>query len=153
MEGLNFGDAATQDVGGAIAYLKQRTSRIAVMGFCMGGALSVLAMCNHPDIHAGVIFYGMPPLEYIDASKIKAAVLGHWATQDQFFDIKNVDAFEKKLADSGVKAEFHRYLAYHAFANETAVGHGRISRTQYDSEWAQLAWDRTFTFLGRTLWG
>jgi len=153
MDALNFGDAATQDVGGAIAYLKQRASRIGVMGFCMGGALSVLALCNHSDIDVGVVWYGLPPLEYIDASKIKATVLGHWGTQDQFFQIKNVDALEKKLAESGVKAEFHRYLAHHAFANETAVGHGRIAGTQYDSEWAQLAWDRTFTFLGRTLWG
>ena len=152
MDGLNFGDAATQDVGGAIAYLKQRTSRIGIIGFCMGGALSLLALANHPDITAGVVFYGMPPLEYIDASKIKAAIQGHWATQDDFFSIKNVDALETKLAEKGVKFEFHRYLARHAFANEDAVGYGRIAGTQYDSEWARLAWDRTLTFLGRTLW-
>lgn len=153
MDALNFGDAATQDVGGAIAYLKQRTSRIGITGFCMGGALALLALCNHTDLNVGVVWYGMPPLEYIDASKIKAPILAHWATQDQFFAIKNVDALEKKLAEGGVKAEFHRYLAHHAFANETAVGHRRIAGTHYDSEWAQLAWDRTLTFLGRTLWG
>jgi len=60
---------------------------------------------------------------------------------------------ETKLAEKGVKAEFHRYLARHAFANETAVGYGRITGTQYDPVWARLAWDRTLTFLGRTLWG
>ena len=151
MDGLNFGDAATQDVGGAIAYLKQRTSKIGITGFCMGGALTLLALCNHAEFAAGVVWYGMPPLEYIDASKIKAPIQGHWATQDDFFPIKNVDALEKKLAEHHVKAEFHRYLARHGFANETAVGHGRIAGTQYDSEWAQLAWDRTLTFLGRKL--
>ena len=152
MDSLNFGDAATQDVGGAIAYLKQRTSRIGVIGFCMGGALSLLALCNHPDISVGSVWYGMPPLEYIDASKIKAKVQGHWATQDQFFSIEKVDALEAKLAEKGVTSEFHRYLAHHAFGNEEAVGPGRIAGTQYDSAWAQLAWDRTFTFLGRELW-
>jgi carboxymethylenebutenolidase len=45
----------------------------------------------------------------------------------------------------------HRYLAHHAFANETAVGPGRIAVTQYDAAWAQLAWDRSFSFFGRHL--
>ena len=152
MDGLNFGDAATQDVGGAIAYLKQRTSRIGITGFCMGGALTLLALCNHAEFAAGVVWYGMLSFEYIDASKIKAPVQGHWGTQDDFFSIKNVDALEAKFAEKGVKSEFHRYLARHAFANETAVGPGRIAGTQYDAVWAQLAWDRTLTFLGRTLW-
>ncbi|GLQ88796.1 dienelactone hydrolase family protein [Dyella flagellata] len=152
MEGLNFGDAASQDIGAAVAYLKQRTGKVAVMGFCMGGALALLALGQHADLSAGVVWYGLPPLEYIDASRIKVPVLGHWGTQDAFFPIKSVDALEAKFAQSGVSAQFHRYLAHHAFANETAVGHGRIPGTQFDPEWAQLAWDRTFTFLGRTLW-
>jgi carboxymethylenebutenolidase len=94
----------------------------------------------------------MPPLEYIDAGKITAPVLGHWATQDEFFPIENVDKLEAVFKQSGVNAEFHRYLAHHGFANETAAGPGRISRIQYDAVWAQYAWDRTLTFFGRTLW-
>jgi carboxymethylenebutenolidase len=50
-----------------------------------------------------------------------------------------------------VTFDFHRYLARHAFANETAVGPGRIPATQYDPAWAQQAWDRTFSFFGRWL--
>jgi carboxymethylenebutenolidase len=45
----------------------------------------------------------------------------------------------------------HRYLAYHGFANETAQGPRRYSFTQYDAAWAQVAWDRTFSFFGRHL--
>jgi len=152
MEGLNFGDAASQDIAAAVAYLKQRTAKVAVMGFCMGGALALLALNQNTDLSAGVVWYGLPPLEYLDASRIKVPVLGHWGTQDQFFPITSVDALEAKFAESGVQAQFHRYLAHHAFANETAVGHGRIAGTQYDPAWAQLGWDRTFTFLGKTLW-
>lgn len=152
MQGLNFGDAASQDVAGAVACLRERSAKVAVMGFCMGGALALLASGN-PELAASVIWYGYPPLDYIDATRIKAPLLGHWATQDQFFKIDNVDALAAKLAQAGVEHEFHRYLAHHAFANETAVGHGRIAATQYDAEWAQLAWDRTLTFLGRKLWG
>jgi carboxymethylenebutenolidase len=152
LSGLDFGDAASQDITGAVQYLKTQSARVGVTGFCMGGALTLLALCNIPEVSAGVVWYGFPPLEYIDASKIKAPVLGHWATQDAFFAAETVDALETKLTEANVDVEFHRYLAYHAFANETAVGPGRIARTQYDPVWSQLAWDRTLTFLGRTLW-
>ncbi|HTJ93513.1 MAG TPA: dienelactone hydrolase family protein [Pararobbsia sp.] len=152
MGGLDFGDAATQDVHGAVQYLKQQSSRVAVMGYCMGGALTLLTLSNVSDVAAGVVFYGFPPLEYIDASKIKAPVIGHFATQDAFFPIETADTLEEKLRAAGVAVEFHHYLAHHAFANEDATGYGRISRTQYDAVWAQAAWDRTLTFLGRTMW-
>ncbi|QCP50025.1 dienelactone hydrolase family protein [Trinickia violacea] len=152
MSGLDFGDAAGQDVRGAVQYLKQRSERVAVMGYCMGGALTLLSLCQTPEVSAGVVWYGFPPLEYIDASKIKVPVIGHWATQDDAFSIETVGALETKLSDAKVNFEFHRYLARHAFANETAVGPSRIAITQYDPVWAQLAWDRTLTFLGRTMW-
>ena len=152
MSGLDFGDAAGQDVRGAVQYLKQRSERVAVMGYCMGGALTLLSLCQSPDVSAGVVWYGFPPLEYIDASKIKAPVIGHWGTQDDAFSIETVDALEAKLSDAKVDYEFHRYLARHAFANETAVGPNRIAITQFDPVWSQLAWDRTLTFLGRTMW-
>jgi carboxymethylenebutenolidase len=149
---LDFGDAAGQDIRGAVQYLKQQSERVAVTGFCMGGALTLLALSNIPEVSAGVVWYGFPPLEYIDASKIKVPVLGHWGTQDAFFAAETVDALETKLTDAKVDVEFHRYLAHHAFANEEAVGPGRISRTQFDPVWSKLAWDRTLTFLGRTMW-
>lgn len=152
MSGLNFGDAATQDIHGAVQYLKQQSSRVAVMGYCMGGALTLLTLSNVPDITAGVVFYGFPPLEYLNPPAIKAPVLGHWATQDEFFSIDTVATLEDTLRGAGVPVEFHRYLAHHAFANETAIGYSRIAKTQYDATWAQIAWDRTLTFLGRTMW-
>lgn len=154
MSHLNFGDAATQDVRGAVQHLKAGGSaKVGVTGFCMGGALTVLALCNVPEADAGVIWYGVPPLEYVDASKVKVPVLGHWGTQDQAFPIDQADALEAALQSAGVDVRFHRYLAQHAFANETAVGPGRIAMTQYDAVWAGQAWDRTFSFFGRHLAG
>src|SRR3954462_1091255 len=41
MEGLNFGDAAGQDIRGAVQYLKKDSKKVGVTGFCMGGALTV----------------------------------------------------------------------------------------------------------------
>jgi len=151
MTGLNFGDAASQDVRGAVQLLKARGGKVGVTGFCMGGALTLLALCMAPEIDAGVAWYGCPPLEYIDAAKIKAPIQGHWGTQDEFFPAATVDKLEEKLRAAAVPHEFHRYLAYHAFANETAVGPHRIPATQYDPVWSQQAWDRTFRFFGRWL--
>lgn len=151
MMSLNFGDAASQDVRGAVQFLKARSAKVGVTGFCMGGALTLLAACMAPELDAAVVWYGCPPLEYIDATKIRAPLQAHWAIQDEFFPIATIDQLEEKLRAAAVAFDFHRYLAHHAFANETAIGPGRIPATQYDSVWAQQAWDRTFNFLGRWL--
>jgi carboxymethylenebutenolidase len=151
MTGLNFGDAASQDIRGAVQYLKAGGAKVGITGFCMGGALTLLSVCGTTDIDAAVVWYGCPPLEYIDAAKIKVPLLGHWATQDEFFPLATVGQLQDKLTAAGVAFDFHRYVAHHAFANETAVGPGRIPQTQYDPVWSQQAWDRTFRFFGRWL--
>jgi carboxymethylenebutenolidase len=154
MSGLDFGQAAAQDVRGAVSYLKGLAlggGKVGVTGYCMGGALTVLASTLVPEADAAVVWYGMPPLEFVDASQIRIPLQAHWATQDEFFKIDGVDALEAKLAEAGVAYEGHRYLAHHAFANETAQGPGRLPQTQYDAAWAQLAWDRTMRFFGRQL--
>jgi len=150
MTGLNFGDAAGQDIRGAVQFLKARAPKVGLTGFCMGGALTLLA-AGSPELDAAVVWYGCPPLDYVDASNIKIPLQGHWATQDQFFKIETVDGLEAKLNAAGVDYEFYRYLAHHAFANETAVGSGRLAATQYDPVWAQQAWDRTLRFFGKHL--
>jgi carboxymethylenebutenolidase len=151
MSGLNFADAASQDVHGAVNWLKARGGKVGVTGYCMGGALTVLTLTMVPGADAGVIWYGYPPLEYVDASKIKVPVIAHWATQDAAFAIDGVDKLEEKLNAAGVRYTGHRYLAQHGFANETAQGPGRLPITQYDAAWAQIAWDRTLAFFGSAL--
>ena len=151
MSGLDFADAASQDVRGALQHLKTRHAKVGVTGFCMGGALTVLSMTMVPEADAGVVWYGYPPLEFVDASKITAPVMAHWAEQDQAFAIVGVDALEAKLKAADVAYQGHRYLAQHGFANETAQGPGRLAMTQYDAAWSQLAWDRSFAFFGQQL--
>jgi len=151
MEGLNFGDAAGQDIRGAVQYLKSSGSaKVGVTGFCMGGALTVLSAVNVPELDTAVIWYGFPPLEYVDASKVKVPLMGHWAKDDAFFPIDNADELEKKLRDAGVRLEFHRYDAKHAFANETADSKN-MPPLKHHPEAAKLAWQRTMDFLARHL--
>ncbi len=151
MTNLDFGDAAGQDVRGAVQHLKGSGSgKVGVTGFCMGGALTLLTAVNVPEADAGVVWYGYPPLEYVDAAKINAPLLAHWATDDVPFPIARVDELEKKLSAAKVKFEFHRYQAKHAFANETADSKN-LPMIKYDAAAAKLAWQRTMDFLAKHL--
>jgi carboxymethylenebutenolidase len=150
MTGLNFGDAAGQDIRGAVQFLKKDSAKVGVTGFCMGGALTILSACNVPEADTAVVWYGFPPLDYVDASKIKAPMLGHFATRDAAFPIGKVDELEKKLRAANVKFEFHRYDAKHAFANETA-DEKKLEMLEYNPKAAELAWKRTLDFLAKTL--
>jgi carboxymethylenebutenolidase len=152
MTNLNFGDAAGQDVRGAVMHLKARGSaNVGVSGYCMGGALTLLAAVHAPEADAGVVYYGYPPLEYIDAAKIKMPLLAHWAVDDVPFPIAGVDKLEEKLRAVGMNFEFHRYQAMHAFANETAVGPNRLPIVEYKPEAAATAWERTLYFWNKNL--
>ncbi len=147
MNGLNFGDAAGQDIRGAVQYLKATGSaKVAVTGFCMGGALTILAACNVPELDASIVWYGNPPLEYVNAEAITKPMMSHWALHDEFFPISGVDQLEQKLKQAGVNHEFHRYDTKHAFANPKSDVRG-LAPLKYSDESAKLAWERTLSFL------
>lgn len=151
MNDLNFGDAASQDIRGAVQYLKATGSpKVAVTGFCMGGALTVLSACFVPELDATVVWYGNPPAEYVDANNITKPMMGHWSMQDEFFSPAGVDELEQKLKLAGVEHEFHRYDAKHAFANPQADARG-LAPLQYHPEAAELAWKRSLDFLNKYL--
>ncbi len=149
MNNLDFADAAGQDVRGAIQFLKRSSPKVSVTGFCMGGALTMLTAVNVPEADAAVIWYGFPPLDYVDAGRIRIPIMGHWATEDAFFKIEQVDALEAKLRQAGVEYEFYRYTAQHAFANETLVNVPIPAK--YDASSAEIAWQRTMAFLKKNL--
>ncbi|MCK9515510.1 MAG: dienelactone hydrolase family protein [Ottowia sp.] len=143
MDGLDFADAATQDVRGAVQYLKDAGQRVGVMGFCMGGVLAVLAAMHVPEADAAVSWYGFPPPEAGDAATITTPLLCHFAEKDQSFPIAQAEALQKRLeAGAGVHA-CYRYDAGHAFANEDGANH--------DPAAAELAWQRSIDFLRRHL--
>ena len=151
MDGLNFGDAAGQDVRGAVQFLKAAgASKVGVTGYCMGGALTLLSSVFVPEVDAAAVWYGYPPLEYVDASKIKVPLMGSWAIHDDVFPIAGVDALEKKLNEAGVAYSFDRYEAKHAFANEEA-DKNNLAYLKYDAHAAAKAWDKTLAFFRNNL--
>ena len=59
MQGLDFADAAGQDIRGAVQHLKSTGSaKVGVNGYCMGGALTLLAAVFVPESDANTTWYG-----------------------------------------------------------------------------------------------
>ena len=143
MGDLDFKDAATQDIRGALQHLKSNTRKTAVIGFCMGGVLSILAAVYVKEADAAVSWYGLPPEEAADIATIKIPLQGHFALKDPYFTPAQVDSLETRLKAGRVVYEIYRYPADHAFGNETG--------DHYDEVAANLAWQRTLDFLRKHL--
>lgn len=141
LNGLDW-SKATAELRAATEALRQRApgTKVAIMGFCMGGAFTLLAAANDPTLDAVVPFYGIPPEQGVDVSRIRAPVLGHFAQQDDWCTPDRVDALEKTLKEANVPAEIHRYDAGHAFFNDTRP-------EVYSRDDAETAWKRTVDFL------
>jgi carboxymethylenebutenolidase len=118
-------DRVARDMGGAVDYLLAREAvtgdEVGVIGFCMGGMLTLVLAAQQGDkIGAAVPFYGAPLGDGApDLSGITAAVQGHYAENDDFFPPDAVKALVASLQAEGkdVTAEFHPGTS-HAFANE-----------------------------------
>ena len=144
MTGLNFGDAAGQDIRGAVQYLKPSSKKVAVGGFCMGGAQTILSAVRVPEMDAGACFYGIPDLSAAELKTIKIPLICHFANRDGHWTPAKVNDFEATLKQSKSQFEIYRYDAQHAFMNEARP-------EVYDAASAKLAWDRTLQFLKRAL--
>ena len=143
MTNLNFADAATQDVRGAAQYLKQSSPKVGVVGFCMGGALTVLAALYVKEADACSSWYGFPPEQAGDVKTITVPLQLHLAEKDAAFSPDNARALEAKLKQGKVPFESHWYDAGHAFGNETGPNH--------HAQHAKSAWDRTMEFFAKHL--
>ena len=140
MTGLDFADATQQDLRGAAQHLQAQSGRVAVMGYCMGGALTIAAAVHVPEFAVGVCFYGIPPKAFADPAKIRMPLQGHFANKDDWCTPAAVDDLERTLKAAGVRHEIYRYDAAHAFANERSAA--------YDVACANQAWERMAAFLG-----
>jgi carboxymethylenebutenolidase len=145
MNGLDWGDAAQQDLRGAIQHLKSRNpAKVAVLGFCMGGALSIICGVKLTEIDAGVCFYGIPPEQAANPAQIRVPMQFHFATRDDWCTPALVRKLEQTLTTANVAHELYSYEAQHAFTNDARP-------EVYDADAAKLAWDRAFGFLRKKL--
>ena len=105
-------ERAARDMSGAVDYLADHDAvtggGIGVVGFCMGGMLSLILAANRPDkIKAVVAFYGFPQGEMEpDWSGLTASVRGHMAENDDFFGPDAARSLEEKLRAMGKDVTF-----------------------------------------------
>jgi carboxymethylenebutenolidase len=144
MQSLDFLDATSQTVRGAVQYLKRNGAKVGIAGFCMGGAVAVIGAAHIPGLSAAVSFYGVPPEQAARPADVKIPLQGHFANHDDYITAQVVDVFEQGLKAAGKTFEFFRYDAHHAFANEQRMA-------VHDRQAAELAWGRATAFLHRLL--
>jgi carboxymethylenebutenolidase len=148
MNGLDFAGATHQDIRGAVNHLHELGSKldtkVCVVGFCMGGALTIAAAVHVPGINAAVCFYGIPPAEFASPAAINIPFQGHFANRDDWCTPAAVDTLETAMVRAKLSPDIHRYDADHAFFNTTRP-------EVFDAAAANLAWQRTLAFLGEHL--
>ena len=145
-------DRAARDMTGAIDYLlghqAVQGNQVGVIGFCMGGLLSlVIAALQGNKIAAVTPFYGAPLGDMApDWSGLTAPVQGHFAENDDFFPPSAVKELETQLKGMGKDVEFTVYPGTgHAFANEDNPLGTR------DEAAAKASWDSATAFLKQKL--
>ena len=138
--------ATIKNYTAAVKYLKTHsmsTGKVGVIGFCWGGGMANQVAANSPELVAAVPYYGMQAAAE-DVPRIKAALLLHYAGLDERIN-KGIPAFEAALKAAAVNYQIYIYEgAQHAFNNDT-------SAERYNKEAAQLAWQRTISFLKQKL--
>jgi carboxymethylenebutenolidase len=139
---------AVKEIVAAISYLQGlpqvSPKKIGVVGWCMGGSLTIATAAASPQVGAAVAFYGMPADLNIVAD-IRGPLLGLYGEHDHSIPPERVHQFQAALEKADVVHEVHIYPgAVHAFFNDT--------RPQiYNPDAAQDAWERTLDWLRRYL--
>ena len=146
MIGALDGKQTVDNAAATVAFLgghDATTGKVGAIGFCWGGGMVNKLAVASPDLKAGVAYYGAQvPAE--EVPRIKAALLLHYAGLDERINA-GIEAYRKALSDNGKDATIHVYDGVnHAFNNDT-------SAARYDKKAADLAWERTVTFLKEKL--
>ena len=141
-------DRAARDMSGAIDFLMSDAGatgeKVGVVGFCMGGMLSLVIAANRGDVVAAVVpFYGFPQGDAEpDWSGLTAVVRGHMAENDDFFPPAAAQALESKLQALGKDVAFTIYPGTgHAFMGP-ADAFGTL-----DNDLAAEIWPGVLSFL------
>jgi carboxymethylenebutenolidase len=149
-------DGVLADVDAALDELARRgipRERTGVVGFCMGGTVTLITAA-HRDVGAAVTFYGGGVTEgrfgfgpLVDEAKnLRAPWLGLYGDLDQGIPVEGVEQLRQAAASSGQETQVIRY---------PNAGHGFHCdrRDSYEPESAQLAWARTLAWFDDHLGG
>lgn len=139
---------AVREIQQGIGYLLDHEGvsgeQVGIVGFCMGGGLSLQTALADDRLGATIAFYGRP-LAPEEAAGVSSPVLGLYGGQDQGIPVDAVEAMGTGLEDAGVEHEIHIYTdAQHAFFNDTRA-------SSYHAEAAADAWEKSLAWFNQYL--
>lgn len=141
-------DRAIRDLETILHYVHSQTgatSKVGVVGWCMGGGLALEFAIAEPNLQAVVVNYGSLPTDDATLTKIQAPVLGNFGGLDKGITPDMVSSFEKQMKALGKQADVKEYPdAGHAFQNENNKG-------GYNATDTKDAKRRTLLFLNSQL--
>jgi carboxymethylenebutenolidase len=107
----------------------------------MGAAWALVAAESEQDVAAVVMFYGAAEADY---GQVSAKILGHFAEVDEWEPREYIETMQAEMNAAGLDVTLHFY---------PKVGHWFMEsdRPDFDSDSANLAWERTFEFLNSSL--
>lgn len=135
--------AAVEEIRAAVDYLLAQDfvsgEKVGLVGFCMGGMLTLQTAIAEEKLSVAVPFYGRP-LTAAEAPLAKCPILGLYGADDGGIPVDSVRAMGDALTAAGIENEMIVYDgAPHAFFNDT--------RPSYRPDAAADAWTRVLAAL------
>lgn len=131
---------------GALNALRARpevdSARIASIGFCFGGTMSLELARGGADIRAVVGFHsGLQTVQPQDAKNIRARILVCIGADDPGIPPEMRADFEREMRAGGVDWQLHLYGGVlHSFTNPKADALGRPEFARYDAQADARSW-------------
>jgi dienelactone hydrolase len=127
--------------------------RVAAIGYCFGGVLSLELARTGADVKVVVGFHpGYTPPRTEDSKKIRASVLMLSGTEDPFATAEQRTAFEQEMRDAGVadwRMELYGGIG-HSFTNPD-VDALKMPAMAYDSRADARSWDSMIRLFDEVL--
>jgi carboxymethylenebutenolidase len=155
--GLLKDDEIITDMNAALAHMKGlkevTVGPVGVVGFCMGGRVSLLMAAANSELKACTVFYGgnvfkqwgSLPSPFDRVKDINCPVIAFYGNEDTNPSPDDVNKLDAELTRLGKPHEFHRYDgAAHAFQNF-------LDASRYRERPARGSWSEMLAFFAQHL--
>ena len=150
----NFDSAKARFIA-AMEFLKRQgnvdPTRIAAIGYCMGGGIVLNMVREGTDLKGVVSFHGsLTPVKPAQPGVMKAKILVLNGADDKFITPEQIEAFKQEMKSAGADFKFISYPgAVHSFTNPDAdeLGKKYNMPIAYNAEADKKSWDELKKFL------
>lgn len=112
-------DRVNDDLDAVCSYINNQqgsNSKLAVMGFCMGGGKAIRYTTQRQPDAATVVFYGSPVTNVEELRRLRAPLCAVFGDRDAQFPSRLLEKFQTNLDEAGVQNDVRIYEGVgHAF--------------------------------------